>query len=140
MLLVACVDETGHELEDELRLRFGLPMRRVIATPLAVNQGIARYYAPGQRDAAIDEAAIKSGKSPKRKTSAGRRAPREPMAPETRRQLGIIIICWSILVPALLDIFVVPESWIPFKLIPFLLTPICGVTGVWWVLRVFWKK
>ena len=46
-LLVACVNEPDQELEDEIRLRFDVPMRPVIATPLAINQGIAKYYAPG---------------------------------------------------------------------------------------------
>jgi len=57
-LLVACVDDMDHELEDELRLRYGVPIRPVIATPRAVNQAVTKYYAPGMRDDA------KSGGTP----------------------------------------------------------------------------
>ncbi|MEZ6058522.1 MAG: hypothetical protein R3C01_17615 [Planctomycetaceae bacterium] len=49
-VLIACADEPEHELEDELRLRFGTPIRTTIATPRAINQAIATYYAPGMRD------------------------------------------------------------------------------------------
>jgi hypothetical protein len=49
-LMIACADEIEHELEDELRLRYGFPVRPVIATPRAINQAIAQYYAPGMRD------------------------------------------------------------------------------------------
>ncbi|MEZ6064237.1 MAG: hypothetical protein R3B90_00680 [Planctomycetaceae bacterium] len=49
-LLIACSDEIEHELEDELRLRFGFAVRPVIATPRSINQAIAQYYAPGMRD------------------------------------------------------------------------------------------
>jgi hypothetical protein len=48
-LLVACVNPPTHELEDELRLRFQQRIRCVLATPLSINQGIAKYYAPGMR-------------------------------------------------------------------------------------------
>jgi len=51
-LLIACADEIEHELEDELRLRYGVPVRPVLTTPRAINQAIAKYYAPGARDEA----------------------------------------------------------------------------------------
>lgn len=49
-LMIAVADEIEHELEDELRLRYGFPCRPVLATPRAINQAIAKYYAPGMRD------------------------------------------------------------------------------------------
>ncbi|HVW02512.1 MAG TPA: hypothetical protein VHB77_19305, partial [Planctomycetaceae bacterium] len=49
VLLIATVHEPTHDLIDELRLRFDCPVRPVLATPLAINQGIAKYYAPGAR-------------------------------------------------------------------------------------------
>ncbi|MFV0444154.1 MAG: hypothetical protein ACK5Q5_11350 [Planctomycetaceae bacterium] len=49
-LLIASADEIDHELEDELRLRYETPVRVVIATPRSINQAIAKYYAPGERD------------------------------------------------------------------------------------------
>ncbi len=45
-LLIACVDQPEHELEEELRLRYGVPVRPVIATPRSIKQAIAKYYAP----------------------------------------------------------------------------------------------
>ena len=51
-LLVACIDEPSPALEDEIRMRCGHPMRAVLAVPRAVNQAIAKYYAPGMRDEA----------------------------------------------------------------------------------------
>src|SRR5690606_8701546 len=50
VLLVACAQQIDHELEEELRLRFGVPVRSVLAAPMAINQAIARYYAPGARN------------------------------------------------------------------------------------------
>lgn len=78
-LLVACVDEPEHELEEELRLRFDVPVRPVLATPRAINQAIAKYYAPGARDEAVADAAL-SGSSGKKKTKSGasRRSRRRP--------------------------------------------------------------
>ena len=61
-VLIACVDEPDRELEEEIRLRFDIPMRIVIATPLAINQGIAKYYAAGMRDEAVADQALKQNK------------------------------------------------------------------------------
>ncbi|MGV2341404.1 MAG UNVERIFIED_CONTAM: hypothetical protein LVR18_47985 [Planctomycetaceae bacterium] len=62
-------DEPSHELEEEIRIRCSIPMRPVLALPRAINQAIAKYYAPGMRDepaaaeepAAAKAAATKSG-------------------------------------------------------------------------------
>jgi len=60
-LLVACAGEPTHELEEELRLIYSVPMRPVIATPLSINQKIATYYAAGVREqAAQSRAAVPS--------------------------------------------------------------------------------
>ena len=48
-LLIACVDQPEHELEEDLRVRSGHPIRPVIVTPRAINQAIAQYFAPGMR-------------------------------------------------------------------------------------------
>ena len=69
-LLIACADEIEHELEDELRLRYGVAVRPVIATPRAINQAIAQYFAPGMRDepkiAAAEQASTGKGKGDKK--------------------------------------------------------------------------
>jgi hypothetical protein len=74
-LLIACADEIEHELEDELRLRFGVSVRPVIATPRAINQAIAQYYAPGMRDEEkIAPATPSKGGGTQKAKSAGKAA------------------------------------------------------------------
>src|ERR1700685_2381226 len=69
-VLIACVDEPDPELEEEVQLRFGMPMRGVIAAPLAVNQGIAKHYGAGMRDESVaEQAPLKKG-SPAAKAKA----------------------------------------------------------------------
>ncbi len=110
-LLVACAHEPAPELEDEVRIRFGMPMRGVLAVPRQINQAIAQHYAPGTRSEAAavgpaGEVADKSGgrasKSPKKVKSA--KQPGKPLSDEekaNRRNISVIIICWSVVVPML---------------------------------------
>jgi len=110
-LLVAFVDQPGHELEEELQLRYGVPVRTVITTPRAVNQAIAKHYAPGARNEAAELIPDKSGKKSAAKSSAGgtktkakARGPKLPfehLPPEEqqhRKQIGYIALCWSVIV------------------------------------------
>ncbi len=123
-LLVACVDMPDHEIEDEMRLRYGVPMRAVLATPRAISQAIAKYYAPGMRDdaqpyanaataappptkdgkPAKGAAAGDLGKTAKAKPKSGP-APRFSELSEDekaqRKQMGLIAMSWSILVPCI---------------------------------------
>ena len=106
-LLVACIDEPSPALEDEIRMRCGHPMRAVLAVPRAVNQAIARYYAPGMRDEAAtpDEPETKSsaqaGKAPKSRAEKIKAEPTVKSAPlsdderKQRMQLSLIAICWA---------------------------------------------
>lgn len=100
-LLVACVDELTHELEEELRLRYGVPIRPVVATPLAINQGIAQYYAPGMREDAADVSASGKGgaKRPKRVSQMS------PEELQQRRQIAILVSCWGVIGAVLFDVF-----------------------------------
>lgn len=136
-VLIACADEPAHELEDEIRLRFGLPLRPVIAAPLAINQGIAKYYAAGLRKEAAESTAsagLKAGK----KVAGGKKVVRELTDEEKydRMNLGYILMCWSIAVPALLDTFWLWDkvwkhflpaffSWLPYVATVFLGVPVC---------------
>lgn len=101
-VLVACAEEPDSELEDEIRLRFSLPIRPVIATPLSINQGIAKYYAAGLRKEVAE-----TGKGSK---SSGKSASK-PVAAMTddekhqRRQMGILGMCWAVIGFVLLDTF-----------------------------------
>jgi hypothetical protein len=154
-LLVACVNEPDQELEDEIRLRFELPIRPVIATPLAINQGIAKYYAAGLRNESAADEAIKS-KS--RKAAAKTRAKNarkryKDLPPEEqyeRKQLGYIIMCWGLVGSVMFDQFILKGRFIPFgrtgtsifnsfPFDQFLLSFFVPAFVVWWVFKVYWK-
>lgn len=109
MLLVACLDDPPQEIEDELRMRYNVPTRWVIAVPLAMNQAIAKYYAPGARDSAVEEEATKSsaGKSAKPKKIKPAYSELSADERQQRFQVGAMIIGWGamlpLIVPPLLD-------------------------------------
>jgi hypothetical protein len=132
-----------------------LPIRPVIATPLAINQGIAKYYAQGLRDESAADEAIK-GKA--RKAAAKSRARKarkryKDLSPEEqyeRTQLGYIIMCWGIVGSVLVDQFVLKGRFIPFgktgssifnsfPFDQFLLSFFVPFFFVWWVYKVYWK-
>jgi hypothetical protein len=81
-------------------------VRPVITTPRAINQAIAKHYAPGARNEAAELAADKPGK---KKSSSGEKAkakaravklPFEQLPPEEqqhRKQVGYIALCWSVI-------------------------------------------
>jgi len=153
VLLVACVHEPTPELEEELRLRYGVPIRPVMATPLEVNQGITKYYAPGMRDEAVDDTPADSdGKKPKKSKTAKTRGAGKPDAQskeETdaealrqRRMLGILILCWAIIGSVLIDQFVVFKLIFKqplFGVFPYLITLIIPPLAGFWVYKSFWK-
>ena len=151
-LLVACVHDIEHELDEELRLRFGVPVRAVIAAPLAINQAIAKYYAPGARDeraaAAAAQAAGESGDKQGKKAAdkpkkaapppkPKRRGPKTPDEISNDRKIGIVIVNFSFLVAYLLDILVLsPDAvfspWWLYVVVP------GGTALVVW--QTYWKK
>jgi hypothetical protein len=106
-LLVACADEPSVELEDEIRMRFGVPMRSVLALPRSINQAIARYYAPGMRDEVQEDSAAvtaekkSGGKSKTKSKSAPSKPKRSAQLTDAeksdRMKLSLIIVCWSII-------------------------------------------
>jgi hypothetical protein len=154
VLLVACVREIDHELEDELRLRFNVPIRPVLAVPLAINQAIAKYYAPGARNERAAQAAEKdAGKKdkkyagkPKKEPAADkpkaapRRGPKTPEEISNDWKLGWVIINFSFLLAYLLDWFVITPGVCGMNGTTFLLfAGVPGVTAliVW---QTLWKK
>lgn len=144
VLLVACVHDPTPDLEEELRLRYGVPIRPVLATPLAVNQAIAKYFAPGMRDEVSDGAPeAKEGKKKSAKTKtkpakkpaaakAASKADRSPEEQHQRKLVGILVICWVTIGCVLLDQFVVRPLFFRHSLFPYLLTLIIPpIVGVW---------
>lgn len=117
VVLVACTDEPDHELEDEFRLRFNKPMRAVIATPLQINQAIAKYYAPGERDEALAQD-ISSGKRSKSKSKNKGKAAKQKQElsgeeKQSQKLVAILILCWSTIGSALVDQFVIKAYIFP---------------------------
>ena len=98
-LLVACAAEASPELEDEIRLRFGMPMRSALAIPRSIQQAIARYYAPGERDeaAASKKQAVPTGKKEKKKPEKKNEKKQAAPAgdPAERRNISIIAAMMS---------------------------------------------
>jgi hypothetical protein len=162
-VLVACVDEPDQELQEEIGLRFDLPMRAVIATPLAINQGIAKYYAAGSRNEAVADEALKkassrTGKAGKSTIAQGKKAVKKgpkvrkrfkdvtPEEQHERKQLGYIIMCWGIVGSVVVDQFVLKGRLFPYVHGPtffpfdqFLLTLFIPALVIWWVMKEYWK-
>lgn len=110
-ILVACSDEPSHELEEEIRIRCGVPMRAVLAVPRAINQAIAKYYAPGMREEAAEEAPGKTATGRETKSGKPEKTAQKPAAKEVRSKsapltddqkrerlmITAIATCWSII-------------------------------------------
>jgi len=102
-MMVACVDEPSPELEDEVRLRYGMPIRAALALPRSIQQAIAKYYAKGMRDEAVADAAPssapgKKGKAaPKPKAQKAKAGPLSDEVKAQRQQISLIVICWSVI-------------------------------------------
>ena len=111
-------------------------MRAVIATPLAINQGIAKYYASRP-----DEAVTKV-----RKQARKRFKDLTEDEQHERKQLGWIIMCWGFVVPVMIDQFLL-KSRIPWRASEllwglfdqFMLSLIVPWVVIWWVLKIYWK-
>lgn len=127
VVLIACIDEPEHELEDEFRLRFEKPMRVVIATPRQIHQGLAKHYAPGERDEAVEqeyEASLSAGKkgaSKKKKEGKSAKAgkkekPASQMTAQEKKerfQMGLLYVCWATIGSAIVDQFVIKQYLFP---------------------------
>ena len=141
-LLVACVDQPETELEDEIRLRFNIPMRGVIATPKSINQGIAKYYAPGMRDESNVPAKSKKKKG---KASSGSK-PEKVMSQlsdeekRDRKLIGYMMILWSVVGSALIDSFLLPLTpLMSISIMGYLFTFLIPPIVIFWVLKSYWK-
>ncbi|MGQ0637025.1 MAG: hypothetical protein ACT4QC_20640 [Planctomycetaceae bacterium] len=141
VLLVACVHLIEHELEDELRLIFSVPVRPVLAAPMAINQAIAKYYAPGMRNQAKEPVTEKDGSKSKKpsekkavekpKPKPRRAGPKSPEEVRQARQVGIVLINFSFLLAYLLDAFVLsPNSFFNDGWTYLLFTVIPGLTAL----------
>lgn len=163
-LMVACADEPTHQCEDELRLRFGVPIRRVLATPSTISAAVAKFYAPGVRDDAGSKPAkkaetVKPAKKAKGKdeSAAAEPAPVKKAAAaevrvrfsqlsdddqKQRKQLGMMFMMWSFIGSALIDSFFLNPSFKMLKFMgnmPSLTTLVVVPIVVIWVTQKYWK-
>lgn len=157
VLLVACADDPSHELEDELRLRYGIPMRRVLATPKGIRSGTTRYFAEmeealaGLEEAQADSASSSSSSSAKPRQSKQQAAgPRKAFTqlPHDEQQrlksVGMLMMLWGFIGSVLFDQFVLKAvipalnggllAYLP-SVTTFCVTPVV----VLYVLKVYWK-
>ena len=151
VLLVACVQPIDHEVEEELRLRFNVPVRSVLASPQAINQAIAKYYAPGAREERAAQSVPKEAEKGKKKGEPAKkkekappkRGPKTPEEIANQRKLAIVIFNFSFAAAFILDQLLVrprpPGAGFinPWTLL--LYTVIPAVTGLFCYLTL-WKK
>lgn len=123
-VLMACSVEPSDELEEEVRLRFGVPMRAVLATPNAIKEAIDRYYAAGmrkekappQKKTGLGIKTVEKGKEKKEKVEYSEAEIQE------RKKLGWILIMMTFVILGNLDTFVLYDrfwknfmpSWFPY--------------------------
>jgi hypothetical protein len=147
-LLVVCIDEPTPALEDEIRLRYGHPMRAVLAVPRAVNQAIAKYYAPGMREEAVggddagEKSPAKNGKVEKakpEKKAAPAKSKSAPLTDEERQQrtsISAIAGCWAT-IGTLAVIYITNQQSIPLMYLP--LGALVG-GAVFGIMKTTWAK
>ncbi len=144
-VLIACSDEPSHELEEEVRFRYGLPLRCVFATPSSIKENIDRYYAAGMR---------KEKAPPAKKTSLGAKIVEKAAAPKERvtytedelaerKKLGIVLICITFVIFGNLDTFVLYDRyWKAFmpEIFPYVSTIVIGLPVIFGLYLMYIKK
>ncbi len=151
MLLVACADQPTHELEDDLRMRYQVPARWVLAMPRSINNGITKYYAaaeeqddeaPVSEDAATD---TKSKKAAKPEKKAVKKKPQRGGTQLTaeelkeKKMLAFVFCGWTFCGAILIDQFILknyvfPQTWPWHFMLTTLVTPLIAIylmTGMW---------
>jgi hypothetical protein len=91
-VLMASPNPLVPDVEEELRLRLGMPVRTVLCTPASINRMIAKHYGrDAQRPAAVagaeeQRAARKAAKAAQKAARRAARAEAEPPSEEERRE------------------------------------------------------
>jgi len=154
MLLVACADQPTHELEDDLRMRYQVPSRWVLAMPRSINNGISKYYAaaeeqdaeePAVQEAAKDSGSKKAAKAAKPEKKVEKKKPQRGEAQlsaeelKEKKQLAFIFCGWAFCGAILIDQFILknyvfPQTWPWHFMLTTLVTPFIAIylmTGMW---------
>jgi len=158
VLLVACAEQPTHELEDELRMRYQVPSRWVLATPRSISQGIADFYAAAENRNAESEPeetasdgnsstrkSAKSSKPAKKveepKPAKNRRNEISPEVLKEKKQMAFIFCGWAFCGSYLIDQFILksyvfPQAW-PWH---YMLTTLSVPMIAFYLLSGMWKK
>ena len=130
-VMVAACAAIEPEMEEELRLRYGRPAKPVIVTPAQMSQGITRYYTTEVEEGAVEVAG--KGKGKKARVSFSQL---DDSQQKERRQLGIIAICWGIVIPAAGAYLLLDD---PGYVWPILAGLIGGGLAAAWAFLIYWK-
>ena len=112
-LLLASPTPIVPDVEEELRLRLGMPVRSVLCTPAAINKMIASFYphdgpamAPPPAQAAAPVKQKKEKKKKEKKEKAVEKAPAEPLTAEqrTKQRTMASVVAFNITVMAYVGI------------------------------------
>lgn len=76
-LLVVTPNQLSPEIEDQLRLRFGMPVRTVLCTPAGIHEAINKYYSREQAAAELSAGPVKAEASKPKTESKGETEPQE---------------------------------------------------------------
>ncbi len=100
-VLVVTPNQLPPEIEDQLRLRFGMPVRTVLCTPAGIHEAIGKYYSREQAAAELSAGPVKAeAKAPKAEAKAAaeekpvRRAsvdPAERAAFKKKQRMGALV-------------------------------------------------
>ena len=111
-VLVVAPHQLPPEVEDQLRLRFGMPVRTVLCTPSGINEAITKYYSREQAAAElaagpskIDSKSAKAEAKPDAKAGAAEKPARgagvDPALRaewKKKQQMGALIgLCWGVI-------------------------------------------
>lgn len=89
-LLVASPNPLNPDIEDDFRLRFGVPARTVICTPASINALVAKYYPPGGKFVPTGQASA-SASAAAQPAAAGAAPAAAPLSPQEKLKRKLMI-------------------------------------------------
>lgn len=98
VLLLASPNPLSPDVEDDLRLRFGVPARTVICTPASINALVAKHYSRGAAAAraATGHAAARAAPKPQPEEEAEEQTQGAAAAGSAERLKRVLAIAWII--------------------------------------------
>lgn len=99
-LLMASPNPLVPDVEEDLRLRLGMPVRTVLCTPASINAAIAKHYPRDMPEPVPVKAKAESKKKKKGKKKAAEPTPAEARSPqeESRRYIMFAVIAFNVVV------------------------------------------